>query len=131
MSYLKPQVSFSLNFGSLFNVMKDNSSVLFCRIFMWFLQKEPTKVQNFIIILTTQVKFHQICILIGSFCWKYIKLKLIKYRGVMSHDTEDLWKIWRKTNLLFQKWQEFGEFWSEHSKSPKFALSLVPFVQSI
>ena len=131
MSYLKPQVIFSLNFGSLFNVMKDNSSVLFCKIFMWFLQKEPTKVQNFIIILTTQVKFHQICILIGSFCWKYIKLKLIKYRGVMSHDTEDLWKIWRKTNLLFQKWQEFGEFWSEHSKSPKFALSLVPFVQSI
>ena len=28
-SYLKPQVSFSLNFASLFNVMKDHSSVLF------------------------------------------------------------------------------------------------------
>ena len=29
MSYLKPQVSFSLNFASLFSVMKDNTSVLF------------------------------------------------------------------------------------------------------
>ena len=28
MSYLKPHVSFSLNFASLFNVMRDNSSVL-------------------------------------------------------------------------------------------------------
>ena len=28
-SYLKPQVSFSLNFASLFNVMRDNSSVHF------------------------------------------------------------------------------------------------------
>ena len=29
MSYLKPQVSFSLNFASLFNIMGDKSSVLF------------------------------------------------------------------------------------------------------
>ena len=29
MSYLKPQVRFSLNFASLFNVMRDNSFVLF------------------------------------------------------------------------------------------------------
>ena len=29
MSYLKPQVSFSLNFASLFNAMGDKSSVLF------------------------------------------------------------------------------------------------------
>ena len=28
MSYLKPQISFSLNFTSLFSVMRDNSSVL-------------------------------------------------------------------------------------------------------
>ena len=83
--------------------------------FIWFLQKKPIKVQNFRKILTAQVKFHQICTLIGSFCWKYIKFQLKKYRGVMSHDTEEWCKIWRKTDLLFQKWQEFGEFWSEHS----------------
>ena len=34
----------------------------------------------------------------------------------MSHDPEEWCKIRRKTDLLFQKWQEFGEFWPEHSK---------------
>ena len=49
----------------------------------------------------------------------------------MSHDPEDWCKIWRKTDLLFQKWQEFGKFWPDHSKVSKFALSLVTVVQSI
>ena len=31
----------------------------------------------------------------GSFCWKYIKLQLEKYRGVMFHDNEE----WSKINL--------------------------------
>ena len=43
----------------------------------------------------------------------------------MSHDTEDSCKIRRKTDLLFQKWPEFGEFWPEHSKLSKFSLWLV------
>ena len=34
-------------------------------------------------------------------------------------------------HVLFQKWQKFGEFWSEHWKFSKFPLWLVPFVQSI
>ena len=75
----------------------------------WFEQKEPIKVQNFRL-STAHVKLHQICILIDSFCWKYIKFQLEKYRGVMSHDPEEWCKIWRKTYLLFQKWQKFGEF---------------------
>ena len=33
--------------------------------------------QNFTL-LTAQVKFHQICTLIGYFCWKYIKFQLKK-----------------------------------------------------
>ena len=37
MSYLKSQVSFSLNFASLFNVMRDNSSILFqLKLYMIF-----------------------------------------------------------------------------------------------
>ena len=32
-----------------------------------------------------------------------------KYREFMSHDPKDWCIIWRTTNLLFQKWQEFGE----------------------
>ena len=50
--------------------------------FIWFLQKEPIKVQNFRKILIAQIKFPQICTLIGSFCWKYIKFQLKRYRGV-------------------------------------------------
>ena len=34
----------------------------------------------------------------------------------MPHDSEEWCKIWRKSDSLFQKWQEFGEFWPEHSK---------------
>ena len=56
--------------------------------FIWFGQKQPIKVQNFRL-LTAHVKFYQICTFIGSFCWKYIKFQPKKYRGVMSHDTED------------------------------------------
>ena len=82
--------------------------------------------QNFRL-LTDQVKFHQICTLIGSFYWKYIKLQLKTYRGIMSHVTEEWCKIWRKTDLLFQKWQEFIEFWSKHSKVYKICTAIGPF----
>ena len=47
----------------------------------------------------------------------------------MSHDTEDWCKIWRKTDLLFQKWQGFGEFWSKHSKISKICLLIGPFCE--
>ena len=49
----------------------------------------------------------------------------------MPHDTEEWYKIWRKTDLLRQKWQEFGELWPEHLKFSKSSLWLIPFVQSI
>ena len=45
----------------------------------------------------------------------------------MSHHTEDWCTILRKTNLLFQKWQEFSEFWSEHSKVYKIYTFIDPF----
>ena len=41
MSYLKPQVSFSLNFASLFSVMEMSLLCFFKWNFIWFLQKEP------------------------------------------------------------------------------------------
>ena len=50
---------------------------------------------------------------------KVYKILAKKYRGVISHDPEDWCKIWRKTDLLFQKWQEFGEIWPEHSQVSK------------
>ena len=42
-----------------------------------------------------------------------------KYRGVISHEPQDWCKIWRKTDLLLQKWQEFGEIWPGHLKVSK------------
>ena len=101
MSCLKPQVSFSLNFVSLFSAIRKITFLYFFSWnFIWFRQKEPIKMQNFRL-STTHVKFHRICILIGSFCWKYIKFQAKKYREVMSHDTEDWCKIYGKTDLLF------------------------------
>ena len=94
--------------------------------FIWFGQKEPIKVQN-IKLSTAHVKFYQLCFLIGSFCWKYIKFQLKRHRANTSHDTEEWCKIWRKTVLLFQKWQEFVEFWLEHLKVSKICTLICSF----
>ena len=40
------------------------------------------------------------------FLTKDIMLELKKYRGVMFDSTENWCKIWRKTDLYFQKWHE-------------------------
>ena len=126
MWYLKPKVSSSLNFGSLFSVMRYNCSVLFSWNFVSFGQKESINMQNFRL-LTAHVKFYQICALVGSFYWKYIKFQLKKYKVFMSHDPEGWCKIWKKTDLLFQKWQKFGEIRLEHSKVFKMCTSMGSF----
>ena len=42
------------------------------------------------------------------------------YRGVISNDTEEWWKIWRGIELPFRNWhKEFGEFLLENSKVSK------------
>ena len=62
--------------------------------------------------LTAEVKFHQICTLIGSCCWKCKKFLLAKYRGVYKvHE-----------NLV--------NFHPSTQKSKKSTLWLIPFVQS-
>ena len=83
----------------------------------WFGQKEPIRVQS-LKVSTAHIKFHQICTLIGSLKYVY-KILAEKYRGIMSHDREDWCRIWRKTDLLFQKWQEFGEIWPKHLQVSK------------
>ena len=117
-SNLKPQVSFYLKFASLFDAIGDKSSVLFwLKLYLIFnLIIFSAKVQNFRL-STVQVKFHQICTLIGYFCWSYIKFQLKKHGGVMSHDIREWYKIWIVTDFFFQKWHEFDEFWSEHWKA--------------
>ena len=35
----------------------------------------------------------------------------------MSHENKEQWKIWKGTELSIQNWhEEFGEFWTEHTK---------------
>ena len=96
----------------------------------WFGQREPIKVQNFRL-STADIKFHQICTLIGSFCWKNIKFQLKKNRGVISHDPKEWCKIWRRTDLLLQKWQEFGEIWLEHSNISKICTMIGSYCEKV
>ena len=65
-------------------------------------------------------KVSKIFTLIGSFWAKYILFELKKYRGVIFHETEELYKIWRGIDLSFQNWhKEFDKLWPEHSKVSK------------
>ena len=53
----------------------------------------------------------------SSYCTKYVKFDLKKYRGVIFHDTEEWCKIWRKTDMLFGKSnEEDGKFSPEYLK---------------
>ena len=59
--------------------------------------------------LRNLVKFHtatqrsEIFTSMGSFCRKYIKFELKKYRGVIFHDTEQWCKIWINPDLVVSK----------------------------
>ena len=69
------------------------------------------------------LKVSKIFTLMGSFWAKYILFELKKYRGVIFHDTEEICKFWRKTDLWFEKGLEkFGKFSPEHLKVSKLGL---------
>ena len=51
---------------------------------------------------------------------KVYKISAKKVQRSLSHDTKEWCKIWRKTNLLFQKWQELCEFWFKNSNLRNF-----------
>ena len=77
------------------------------------------------------LKVSKIFTLMCSFWAKYIMFELKQYRGVIFQDTEELCKIWRKSDLWFGKWHEkFGKFSPEHLKVSKLVLWWDPFVQS-
>ena len=69
--------------------------------------------------LTAYVKFHQICTLIGSFCWKYIKFS--------RKSTEELCLMTLNSDATFEEkliccFNWFFYFDLSPWKSPKFAL---------
>ena len=77
-----------------------------------------------------QLKVSKSFTLIGSFWAKYISFELQKYRGVTFHDSEEICKFWRKTDLLFEKrLEKFDKFWPEHLKVSELELWWDPFVQ--
>ena len=74
-----------------------------------------SKWQEFGEFLPKHSQVSKICIFISSYCAKYLKFDLKKYRGVISHDTEEWCKIWRKTDMLFGKSnEEDGKFFPEY-----------------
>ena len=76
-------------------------------------------------------KISKNCTLMGYLWPKYIMFELRKYRGVMFDGTKHWQKIWRQTDLCFQKWhEEFGKFSPEHLKVSKLSLSWDPFIQN-
>ena len=78
------------------------------------------------------LKVSKMFTLMGSFWAKDILFELKKNSGVIFHDMEQWCKIWRKTDLWFEKWhQKFGKFPPEHSKESKLELWWDPCVQSI
>ena len=66
------------------------------------------------------LKIWKICTLMICFWPKYIIFEIKRYRGVMFDGPEYQCKIWRKTDLCFQKWHEkFSKFSPEHVRKSK------------
>ena len=73
-------------------------------------------------------KVSKIFTLMDFFWAKYILFELKKYRGVIFHETEEGYKIWRGIDLSFQNWhKEFDKISPEHLKASKLGLWWDPF----
>ena len=76
-------------------------------------------------------KITKICTFIGSYCAKYLKFDLKKYRGVVFNDNKEWCKIWRKTDLWFGKWnEEYGKFSPEYLKVSELGVWWGPLILS-
>ena len=61
--------------------------------------------------LPEHLKVSKIFILMCSFSAKYILFELKKHSGVIFHETEEGYKIWKGIDSLFQNWHnEFDKF---------------------
>ena len=85
--------------------------------------------QNFRL-LTGQVKFHQMCTLIGYFCWKYIKFQLKKvWRKYVSWYQRVVQNLKKKLFFVSKMTRIWCEFWLICTKKSEiFALWLIPFL---
>ena len=85
--------------------------------------------QNFRL-LTGQVKFHQMCTLIGYFCWKYIKFQLKEvWRKYVSWYQRVVQNLKKKLFFVSKMTRIWCEFWLICTKKSEiFALWLIPFL---
>ena len=94
----------------------------------WCLVSKPTRTSWILTLaLESQTNLHfDWCLL----C-KNINFDLKKYRGIVFHDTEEWYKIWRKTDLWFGKWhEEYGKFSPEQFKVSKLGYWCDSLIQS-
>ena len=74
------------------------------------------------------LKASKIFVLMCSFWTKYILFELKRYKGIIFHETEEGYKIWRGIDLSFQNWyKEFDKFWPEHLNVSKVFTLMGPF----
>ena len=126
--FVKSRKCMSLKFTEEFSVMSKKNDAKFLKEFDLPLLNWHDKFDEF---WPLHSKVSKICTLTGSFWRKYVILELKRHRGVIFYDTEEWWKIWRKTDLWFGKWhQEFSKFSPQHSKVSKLGLWWDPFIKS-
>ena len=78
--------------------------------------------------LPKHLKVSKIFILMGYFWAKYILIEQKKSIGIIFHETEEEYKIWRGIDLSFKNWhKEFDKFWPEHSKVSKIFILMGSF----
>ena len=130
-SFIQSRKYMSLKFTGDLLVMTIKNDVKFEEEY-WSVQNWHEEFDKF---WPEQLKISKICTLTGCFWPKYIMFELKKYRGVMFDGTEYWCKIWRKTDLCFQKWhEEFCKFSPEHvqkSKNWDFYWVLLSKVESV
>ena len=78
--------------------------------------------KNYRRILMQAVASLKICTLKCYFCWNYIMFEPKRFRGIICHNTEELYKTWGETDMCFEKLHECGKFLAQHPKISKFAL---------
>ena len=83
---------------------------------------------KFVKIWPEHSKVSEIFTLMGSLWAKYILFEPKKYRGVILHETEEGYKLWRGIDSSFQNWhKEFDKIWAEHSKVSKILILMDSF----
>ena len=129
-SYLKLQISFSLNFASFCSVMRDNSSVLFyLKLYMIWTKRahQRAKIQTFDC-------SHKISpnLYFDRFLQVYNNILAKKVQSTyFSSPWRLMQNLKKKLICSFKNGENLVKFDLSTQKSHKFALSFVPIAQSI